>query len=63
MENVLKTQGFIQAEYVMADIAPSKVTGNTSFGRLINESKLLKFCEDCIDVISKKMELKSHGVF
>lgn len=58
----IKNAGLHCAEYVMADIAPSKVTGNTSFGRLINEEKLLKFCEDCIDVIAKKMGLKPHGV-
>jgi biotin carboxylase len=58
----IKNAGLHCAEYVMADIAPSKVTGNTSFGRLINEEKLLKFCEDCIDVIAKKMNLKPHGV-
>lgn len=35
-------------EYVMANVAPSKITGNTSFGRFINIDKLLEFCDECI---------------
>lgn len=50
------------AEYVMADIAPSKVTGNTSYGRLINDDNLLKFCEECIDYIAEKLDVVPHGV-
>jgi biotin carboxylase len=58
----IKNAGLHCAEYVMAEIAPSKVTGNTSFGRLINEEKLLKFCEECIDEISKRTGIIPHGV-
>jgi carbamoylphosphate synthase large subunit len=49
-------------EYVMANIAPSKVTGNTSFGRFINESRILTFCNNCVEYISKKLKIKAHGV-
>ena len=41
-------------EYVMANTAPSKVTGNTHFGRFINEDKINKFCDECIKYIEKK---------
>lgn len=58
----LKNGGLHCAEYVMADIAPSKVTGNTSFGRLINDENLLKFCEECIHEISKRSGIVPHGV-
>ncbi|MBX7046467.1 MAG: hypothetical protein K1X86_11600 [Ignavibacteria bacterium] len=58
----IKNAGLHCAEYVMADIAPSKVTGNTSFGRLINEDKLLKFCEECVDEVCKRINVKPHGV-
>ncbi len=58
----IKNAGLHCAEYVMADIAPSKVTGNTSFGRLINEEKLLKFCEECVDEIAKRINIQPHGV-
>jgi carbamoyl-phosphate synthase large subunit len=49
-------------EYVMANIAPSRVTGNTSFGRFINEDKILAFCDNCIKYISGKLNVKAHGV-
>lgn len=51
------------AEYVMASIAPSKVTGNTSFGRLLNEDRILAFCNDCITYISNMLNVKLHGVY
>jgi len=50
-------------EYVMADIAPSRVTGNTSFGRLINDEGLLSFCEEVIDFIVEKLSAPAHGVY
>lgn len=50
------------AEYVMASIAPSKVTGNTSFGRFLNEDNILAFCDDCVQFICEKLHLPAHGV-
>jgi len=50
-------------EYVMADVAPSRVTGNTSYGRLINEPELLEFCEEVIGHLSLKLNVPPHGVF
>ena len=50
-------------EYVMAEIAPSKVTGNTSFGRLINDDGLLVFCEEVIEFVAKKLNVPPHGVY
>ena len=50
-------------EYVMADIAPSRVTGNTSFGRLIYDERLLSFCEEVIDFIVEKLSAPAHGVY
>lgn len=58
----IKNGGLECVEYVMAEVAPSKVTGNTSFGRFLNDEKLLEFCEECIDFISKKMNIVPHGV-
>ena len=49
-------------EYVMASVAPSKVTGNTSFGRLLNEDRILEFCNECIEYICNKLNVKAHGV-
>jgi biotin carboxylase len=50
------------AEYVMAAIAPSKVTGNTSFGRLLNEDRILEFCHSCVEYVCEKLNTKPHGV-
>lgn len=50
------------AEYVMANIAPSKVTGNTHFGRFLNEDRINKFCDDCIKYIEKKIGVQAHGI-
>ena len=36
------------AEYVMANTAPSKVTGNTAFARFLNEDRINEFCDSCI---------------
>lgn len=59
----IKNAGLQCAEYVMADIAPSKVTGNTSFGRFVNEEKLLAFCEEVMAFIADQIHVPPHGVF
>jgi len=60
---LIKNAGLHCAEYVMADIAPSKVTGNTSYGKFINEDKLLSFCEDVMDYIQNKTLVPAHAVY
>src|SRR5690554_1568993 len=59
----VKNAGLECVEYVMADIALSKVTGNTSYGKLINNDKLLEFCEESMEFLSQKLNVKPHGVF
>lgn len=49
-------------EYVMANTAPSHVTGNTHFGRFLNEDKINKFCDDCIKYLEKKLGVPAHGI-
>jgi predicted ATP-grasp superfamily ATP-dependent carboligase len=60
---LIKNAGLHCAEYVMADIAPSKVTGNTSYGKFINEETLLAFCEEVMDFIQTKTQVPAHGVY
>ena len=60
---LIKNAGLQCAEYVMADIAPSKVTGNTSYGRFLNETSLLEFCEEVMSYIAEKLDVPPHGVF
>ena len=50
------------AEYVMANTAPSHVTGNTAFGRFLNEDRINKFCDDCIKYLTAKLGVKAHGI-
>ncbi|MFN3754460.1 hypothetical protein [Flavobacterium sp.] len=60
---LIKNAGLHCAEYVMADIAPSKVTGNTSYGKFINEDNLLEFCEEVMNFIQAETDVKAHGVY
>lgn len=50
------------AEYVMANTSPSHVTGNTAFGRFLNEDRINEFCDRCIKYLEHKLGLKAHGV-
>jgi len=49
-------------EYVMANTAPSHVTGNTHFGRFLNENRINEFCDKCIRYLEKKLNVKAHGI-
>lgn len=49
-------------EYVMADTAPSHVTGNTHFGRFLNEDRINEFCDQCIKYLEKKLGVSAHGI-
>lgn len=49
-------------EYVMASVAPSKVTGNTSYGRLLNEDRINTFCDKCIKYMCERLDTPAHGV-
>lgn len=59
----LRNAGLHCAEYVMADIAPSKVTGNTSYGLMLNEKVLLDRCEEVMDFVQEKTGKKANGVY
>lgn len=50
-------------EYVMANTAPSHVTGNTHFGRFLNEDRINSFCDNCIKYLEKKLGVPAHGIF
>lgn len=49
-------------EYVMANTAPSHVTGNTHFGRFLNEDRINEFCDSCIKYLEKKLGVNAHGI-
>ena len=49
-------------EYVMANTSPSHVTGNTHFGRFLNENEINEFCDKCIKYLEKKLGIVAHGI-
>jgi len=49
-------------DYVMANTAPSHVTGNTHFGRFLNEDNINAFCDNCIKYLEKKLGVVAHGI-
>ena len=49
-------------EYVMANTAPSRVTGNTHFGRFLNEDSINGFCDRCIKYLEQKLGVSAHGI-
>ncbi len=49
-------------EYVMANTAPSHVTGNTHFGRFLNEDQINAFCDRSIKYLEKRLGVKAHGI-
>lgn len=52
-----------RVNYIMAKVAPSGITGNTSFGRLINEPKLVEFSEKALNKISSDLGTGINGIF
>ena len=49
-------------EYVMANISPSRVTGNTHFGRFLNDDSINAFCDKCIKYLENKLGIPAHGI-
>lgn len=52
-----------RVNYIMAKVAPSGITGNTSFGRLLNEPKLVELGKKALEIISEKLKCELHGFF
>jgi carbamoylphosphate synthase large subunit len=52
-----------RVNYIMAKVAPSGITGNTSFGRLINEPELVTLSEQALESVSKDVGAALNGIF
>jgi len=52
-----------RVNYIMAKVAPSGITGNTAFGRLINEPALTMRMVQAMDHLFKKTGTTQHGFF
>lgn len=52
-----------RVSYIMAKVAPSGITGNTSFGRLVNEPKLVEKSVGAMDKLFEFSRAQKHGFF
>lgn len=52
-----------RVNYIMSKVAPSGITGNTSFGRLINDEQVFKRSKMAMDILFDKTGTKKHGFF
>jgi carbamoyl-phosphate synthase large subunit len=49
--------------YVMSKVAPSGITGNTCFGRLVNAPKAFEVSKQAMDIMFEKTGAPKHGFF
>lgn len=52
-----------RVNYIMAKVAPSGITGNTSFGRLLNEPSIVDESIKAMDCMFTTTHSKKHGFF
>ena len=49
--------------YIMSKVAPSGLTGNTSFGRLVNNLEVFNVARKAMEVMFEKTKARKHGFF
>lgn len=52
-----------RVNYIMAKVAPSGITGNTSFGRLLNDPAVFEAAKKSMDIMFEATGAKRHGFF
>jgi carbamoyl-phosphate synthase large subunit len=52
-----------RVNYIMSKVAPSGITGNTSFGRLLNEPKLVEVAVQAMDHLFEFSKANKHGFY
>ena len=52
-----------RVDYIMSKVSPSGITGNTSFGRLLNEPELVNLATKAMDLLFKATNTIKHGFF
>ena len=52
-----------RVHYIMSKVAPSGITGNTSFGRLLNEPKVFEVANKAMEHMFKYSGAEKHGFF
>jgi len=61
--NIIRSACGERVNYIMSKVAPSGITGNTSFGRLINEPELVKLAISAMEFLFKSSNSPKHGFF
>lgn len=52
-----------RVNYIMAKVAPSGITGNTSFGRLLNDPEIFEAANVAMNYMFKQTGAEKHGFF
>ncbi|MEE4209996.1 MAG: hypothetical protein V2I43_12085 [Parvularcula sp.] len=52
-----------RVNYVMSKVAPSGITGNTSFGRLLNDDHVTAIARQALDRLFNATDSRAHGFF
>lgn len=52
-----------RVNYIMAKVAPSGITGNTSFGRLINDEVVFETANRAMEIMFEKTGAARHGFY
>jgi carbamoyl-phosphate synthase large subunit len=60
---LLRSASGERVSYIMSKVAPSGITGNTSFGRLLNESGLVEQAVKAMELLFEYTGSEKHGFF
>lgn len=52
-----------RVNYIMSKVAPSGITGNTAFGRLVNDEEVFKAAKRSMELLFNATNTKAHGFF
>ena len=52
-----------RVNYIMAKITPSRITGNTSFGRLINDDEVFEVSKKAMEIMFELTGAERHGFY
>jgi hypothetical protein len=52
-----------RVSYIMAKVSPSGITGNTSFGRLINDTNVFETAQTAMDIMFTLTGAEKHGFY
>lgn len=60
---LLRTAVAERVKYIMAKVAPSGITGNTSYGRLLNDEHVVEVATRAMDILFEQTKAPKHGFF